>query len=161
MNKLKLWYAGLSERDQRIAALGCLALLLLIVVGGLLLPLHSALSSATESNDTKRRDLAWMRINAPELRASGGQFLGNTGEPPVVLVDRTARAAGLTDALRGTQPTGNGVRVQLEAASFDIMVSWLSTLDSHYGFAVDTITVDRTAKPGLVNASITLTQSHT
>ena len=161
MNKLKLWYAGLSERDQRVVIFGSIALALIVIVGGLLMPLQSAVSSATESNETKRQDLAWMRVNAPEIRASGGQFLGNTGEPPVVLVDRTARAAGLTDALRGTQPTGSGVRVQLEAASFDIMVSWLSTLDSHYGFAVDSITVDRTGKPGLVNASITLTQPHT
>lgn len=161
MNKLKLWYAGLSERDQRVVSIGGIALVLIVLAGGLLMPLQSAVSSATESNATKRQDLAWMRVNAPEIRASGGQFLGNTGEPPVVLVDRTARAAGLTDALRGTQPTGNGVRVQLEAASFDIMVVWLATLDSHYGFAVDTITVDRTAKTGLVNASITLTQPHT
>jgi general secretion pathway protein M len=161
MNKLKLWYEGLSDRDRSVVTFGGIALALIVLVGGLLMPLHSAVSSVTESNATKRQDLAWMRVNAPEIRAASGDFLGNTGEPAVVMVDRTARAAGLTDSLRGTQPTGNGVRVQLESASFDIMVTWLATLDKSYGFAVDTITVDRTAKPGLVNASITLTQSHT
>jgi len=76
----------------------------------------------------------------------------------VVLVDRVAREAGLASALRGTQPSGTGVRVQLEAAPFDTLVSWLATLDERHGLAIETITVDRTAQPGMVNASITFTQ---
>jgi general secretion pathway protein M len=77
----------------------------------------------------------------------------------VVVVDRTARETGLTDALRGTAPNGNGVRVQLEGAAFDAMVPWLVNLDENYGLAIESITLDRTARPGLVNASITFTPS--
>jgi len=76
----------------------------------------------------------------------------------VVLVDRVGREAGLGSALRGTQPNGTGVRVQLEAASFDTLVSWLATLDERYGLAIESITVDRTPQPGTVNASITFSQ---
>jgi type II secretory pathway component PulM len=49
--------------------------------------------------------------------------------------------------------------VQLEAAPFDTLVSWLATLDERYGLAIESITVDRGAQPGMVNASITFTQS--
>jgi len=125
---------------------------------GILVPLQSAVSNVVKSNETKRADLKWMQANAPEIRAAG-QVPPDTGEAPVVLVDRVAREAGLASALRGTQPNGTGVRVQLEAAPFDTLVTWLATLDERYGLAIETITVDRGAQPGVVNASITFTQS--
>ncbi len=153
--KLKAWYAGLQEREQRMVAAGALALAALLVVGGVLLPLQSAVSTAVKRTETKREDLAWMRVNAPEIQTAGAALSSDTGEAPVVLVDRVGREAGLGSALRGTQPSGNGVRVQLEAAPFDTLISWLATLDERYGLAIESITVDRAARPGVVNANIT------
>ncbi len=161
MNKIGAWYAGLQVREQRMVAFGGIALALIILVGGILLPLQSAVSSAEARNDTKRQDLMWMRANAAEIRAAGSQLPADSSEAPVVLVDRVGRAAGLTDALRGTQPSGSGVRVQLEGAPFDVVVTWLATLDQRYGLSIESITVDRTVKPGLINASITFTQART
>ncbi len=161
MNKLSAWYAGLQAREQRMVAFGGIALALIILFGGILLPLQSAVSGAESSNETKRQDLVWMRAHAAEIRAAGNQLPVDNGEPPVVVVDRVGRAAGLTDALRGTQPNGNGVRVQLEGAPFDTVVTWLATLDQRYGLSIESITVDRTVKPGLINASITFTQART
>jgi general secretion pathway protein M len=158
MNKLRAWYAGLQERERRVVAIGGVALAFLILVLGILMPLQSAVSSAARRNEVKREDLAWMQVNAPEIRAAGNQLPDDTGEAPVVLVDRVGREAGLAGALRGTQPNGTGVRVQLEAAPFDILVTWLATLDERYGLAIESITVDRAARPGLVNASITFTR---
>lgn len=160
MNRLRAWYAGLQERERRVVAVGGVALALIVLFGGILLPLHSVVASALQRNDGKRADLEWMRANAAEIRSAGNLMILDTGEPPVVMVDRTGRAAGLTDALRGTQPSGTGVRVQLEGAPFDTLVAWLATLDQNYGLSVDSITVDRAAKPGLVNATITFSQSH-
>jgi len=156
--KLQVWYAGLQEREQRVVAIGGIVVALLVLVVGILLPLQSAVSTAAKRNQIEREDLAWMQVNAPEIRAAGNQLPADTGEAPVVLVDRVGREAGLASALRGTQPNGTGVRVQLEAAPFDTLVSWLATLDERYGFAIETITVDRAARPGVVNASITFTQ---
>ena len=155
MNKLKAWYGNLQQREQRVVMVGAVALGLIILIGGILLPLQSAVSRAVQGNETRREDLAWMRVNAPEIRARGGDIPPDTGEVPVVLVDRVGRVAGLASSLRGTQPnTTGGVRVQLEAASFDTLVTWLDTLDRRYGLAIESITVDRTPAPGLVNASI-------
>jgi general secretion pathway protein M len=157
MNKIRAWYAGLQQREQRVVAVGGVILAVMILVLGILMPLQSAVSSAVKRNETKREDLAWMQVNAPVIRASGNVLPANTGEAPVVTVDRVGRESGLASALRGTQPNGNGVRVQLEAAPFDTMVIWLATLDERYGLAIESITLDRTARPGVVNASITFT----
>ncbi len=155
IEKLKVWYGGLQEREQRVVGFGAVALGLLILIGGILMPLQSAVSSAVKRADDRREDLAWMRANAPEIQSAGPAIFNDTGEAPVVVVDRVGREAGLGAMLKGSQPSGNGVRVQLEAAPFDTLISWLATLDQRYGLAIDSITVDRAARPGMVNANIT------
>ena len=159
MNTLRAWYAGLQQREQRVVAVGAVLLGLIVLAGGILMPLQSALSRAVQATESKRADLAWMRVNASEVRTAGYALPADTGEAPVVLVDRVGREAGLGGALRGTQPNATGVRVQLEAAPFDTVISWLDTLDTRYGFALESITVDRGAAPGMVNASVTFTQA--
>ncbi|HLZ98638.1 MAG TPA: type II secretion system protein M [Steroidobacteraceae bacterium] len=158
MKALKAWYSALQEREQRIVAIGGAALCVLILAGGILLPLESAVSNAVKTQQTRREDLAWMRANASEIEA-GGAAIADTGEAPVVLVDRVGREAGLGSAMRGTQPSGTGVRVQLEAAPFDVLITWLATLEERYGFAIESISVDRAPKPGVVNANITFAQA--
>lgn len=159
MNKLGMWFSGLKEREQRIVIAGAAALAVLFLFGGVLLPLHTAVATAERRGESARQDLQWMRLNAPEIRSGSLQIHPQTGEPPVVLVDRTGREAGLAGAIRGTQPSGSaGVRVQLEAAPFDTMMNWLGVLDRRYGLAVESITVDRAARTGTVNANVTFTQ---
>jgi general secretion pathway protein M len=155
IEKLKTWYAGLQERERRVVAIGGVALALVILFGAVLLPLQSAVSSATKRADDRREDLAWMRVNAAEVQSGARTVFNDTGEAPVVIVDRVGRETGLAGALKGSQPSGTGVRVQLEAAPFDMLVRWLATLDERYGLAIDSITVDRAARPGVVNANVT------
>ena len=159
MEKLRAWYGGLQTREQRMVSIGGIALAVMILFGGILWPLHSAVSDAVDAKDTKVADLEWMRLNGPEIRAGSGMLAPNTNEPPVVLVDRVARESGLGTALRGTQPSATGVRVQLEAAPFDTVISWLATLEARYGLAIDSITVDRGQRQGLVNANISFSQA--
>jgi general secretion pathway protein M len=157
MNQLKAWYADLQAREQRVVSIGAIALAALILFVGILLPLQSAVSTAVKTKQGRAEDLAWMRVNAPEIQAGGSALAADTREAPVVLVDRVGREAGLGNALRGTQPSGTGVRVQLEAAPFDTLITWLVTLDARYGFAIESISLDRAARPGVVNANITFT----
>jgi general secretion pathway protein M len=153
--KFEAWYAGLQEREKRVVSIGGVALAAVILFGAILLPLQSAVSSAVNRADERREDLAWMRGNAAEVQSGAGTVFNDTGEAPVVVVDRVGREVGLGGSLKGSQPSGNGVRVQLESAPFDTLITWLATLDQRYGLAIDSITVDRAARPGIVNANIT------
>jgi general secretion pathway protein M len=155
IDKLRARYEGLQERERRVVAIGAVALGIVILIGGILMPLESAVSSAVGRADERREDLAWMRVNAAEVQSGSATVFNDTGEAPVVIVDRVGREAGLASALKGSQPSGTGVRVQLEAAPFDTMIKWLATLDERYGLAIDSITVDRGGRPGVVNANIT------
>jgi type II secretory pathway component PulM len=80
------------------------------------------------------------------------------GESLVVVVDRTARQAGLGNALRDQSPSGDsGLRLRLEGAAFDTLAVWLVNLQQQYGVGLDSATIDA-AGPGLVNATLSLTQ---
>ena len=91
MNSVMEWYSGLQAREQRMVLIGAPVVVLLILVGGVLLPLESAVSRALQTEQSRRDDLAWMRLNAPEIRGAGASLAPDTGEAPMVLVDRIGR----------------------------------------------------------------------
>jgi general secretion pathway protein M len=155
VSKLRAWYAGLQERERRVVGIGAVTLGAMILVGGILLPLHSAVSAAVKRAENRREDLAWIRANAAEIQSGASAMFNTTGEAPVVVVDRVGREQGLGPGLKGSQPSGNGVRVQLEGVPFDVLVAWMAMLDQRYGLSIDSITIDRAARPGLVNANVT------
>ena len=75
-----------------------------------------------------------------------------------MLVDRSAREAGLGQALTGSQPSGSGaLRAQFEKASFNALVQWIATLSQQYGVQADSASFEAVADtPGMVNAVVTL-----
>ena len=160
MKAIRAWYLSLQARERKMVLIGGIAVAVLILFVGILMPLHASVAKARDRVAMQREDLAWITQNASEVQAAGNNFAASN-ESPIVLVDRTGREAGLSQSLRGTQPSGNsGVRVQLEAAPFDALVIWLAALEQRHGVVIESITIDRAARPGLVNASVSLTQAH-
>ena len=152
-DKLNAWLASLQERERLLVTWGGLAAAVLLVLGVGVLPLYSAAKSAELRVERKRNDLAWMQSVAGELRAAGPTQA--SGQSLVLIVDQTARAAGLAASLRDTQPSGTGgIRVRLESAPFDVIVAWLGDLARRNGLVVESATVDRTSRTGIVNASL-------
>jgi general secretion pathway protein M len=155
---VRSWLANLSERERTFvyAAAGLGAVLLLYLV--LVLPFQAVTHKIAARVDKKTTDLAWMRQVAPQVAGAAGMATTATGESLVVLVDRTAREAGLGASLRDQSPEGNqGVHLRLEAAPFDAMVAWLGSLQSRYGVSIEAAAFDG-ASTGLVNASLTLSR---
>jgi len=151
------WLANLSSRERQLvyAAAGLAGVLLLYLV--LVLPFQSASHRIASRLEKKAADLAYMRQAAPRLVAASSGAAVNSNESIVVLVDRTAREAGLGGALRDQSPNGQGVRLRIEGAPFDALVAWLGTLQSQYGVAIEAAVVG-SVSPGIVNASLTLTR---
>lgn len=149
------WLARLQPREQRMVQLGAAVAAVLILVGGLW-RVHAAVGAAEARVATKTADLAWMQAAAPQVRAAQS-MAGPSDEPLALLVDRTAREAGLDGAIAGTEPAGpTTVRVRMTAASFDALVAWLGALQSQYRVDLRSASIERTEAPGLVNASLML-----
>ena len=91
------------------------------------------------------------------MAAAGAVQAGGGGDSLVVLVDRTAREAGLGNSLRDQSPDGNnGLRLRIEAASFDALITWLASLQQQYGVSIESATVGASTAPGFVNATLSL-----
>jgi type II secretory pathway component PulM len=151
---LQNWYANLAPRDQRVLRIGGIALLLIVLVG-VFLPLQRSLGKARSQLAAQQADLDWMRQVAPTLAAAGpGPVATATQESLVVLIDRSARESGLSLALTGSQPAGEGaMRVQLEQADFNLLTGWIARLSSQHGVQVVSASLTSSA-PGIVNASV-------
>ena len=145
---LRDWYQSQTEKDRRTLLYGGITATVLLLAGGLW-TLEAATDSAEARVATKRADLAWMQAMAPRLRSMPAV---NPDEPLPLLVDRTARDAGLSGAVKSTDPSDRGgLRVRLESASFDATVIWLSRLQQERGLIVDFATFEGTGAEGLVN----------
>jgi general secretion pathway protein M len=149
------YLAQLSARERRLATVGGVAALALLILA-ILLPLQQHVGAGQERLARKRDDLLWLRSMAPQL-AGLRTSVPSLHESLVVVVDRTARQAGLDKALVGSQPSGDGgLNVRLEQTSFDGLITWLSQLRESYGVKVDSAVVDAGNSPGTVNASLVL-----
>ena len=158
LQSIKTWYQGLkgNERQLVIAAAVLLGIALVYLI--LLAPLSRAVNTREARVERKQQDLVWMRgVSGPMQQLIATQPGGNAGESLVVVIDRSARQAGIANALAGQTPNGdNGIRVRLENAPFDNLVIWLSNLQQQYGINIDSASIDRSGKPGVVSASIVL-----
>jgi general secretion pathway protein M len=147
--------AALPERDRRLLIV-CAVGLVLVVLFGVLVPFDRHVSHAKQLLERKQTDLAWMKGVAPELALTAPPP-ASTGESLLVIVDRSAREAGLASSLAGSEPGAQGtLSVRLEKAPFDVLVGWLARLAAQNGVSVDSASIEKAGAPGLVNAAIFL-----
>jgi general secretion pathway protein M len=162
MQKLKDWFFALQPRERMLVLSGAAVVLVFAIYFLALAPFYAAVNSRAERVAKKEGDLAWMRSVGGEvlaLSASAPSAAAPSNESLVVLIDRSARECGLGASLTGQTPTGeNGIRVRLEQAEFDKLVVCLGSLQQTHSVTIESANIDRTAKPGFVNASLVLTR---
>ena len=158
---VRTWLDGLNARERRMVLVAAGVVAIAVLWLAIFLPLHTLNVKRAARVEKKSADLAWMREAAPlvAVAAASGQVSGPSNESLVVLIDRTARQAGLGSSLRDQSPNGaHSLRLRLESASFDSLVAWLALLQQQHGVAVEAANVDTGSAPGLVNASVTVGQ---
>lgn len=162
MQQLKDKFNSLQPRERWVVLGGAILVLVVAVYVFALAPLYSAVDAQAKRVAQKEGDLAWLRSVSGEvavLSAAQPSRPGPSNESLVVLIDRAARECGLSNSLTGQTPNGErGIRVRLEAAEFDKLMVCLGTLQQVHAIDVESATIDRTAKPGLVNANLVLTR---
>ena len=154
---MKDWFYGLEERERRFLIAGAVAVVLAVIYLFLINPLYSGTAEIGKRVEQKEQDFAWMQRAAATIKV-GSKSSNKVEGTLVVIVDRTARAAGLGDSLKTNQPTGpDSIRVRLDSASFDKLVRWLGELQSTYQIEIQSASFDGGGGgPGIVNASVIL-----
>src|SRR5580704_12954032 len=162
MDALLTWFRAQSARDQRVAAIAAVVVVLLVIFG-IFVPLDTSVARANARVQRKEADLAWMRSVAPQLAAAGAAVTAPTSQRSLIaVIDSSARESGLGSALNSSEPSGPGMlRVRLDRAPFDTLVSWLARLSQQNGIRVESATIDAAGPPGLVNAGLVLRTAST
>jgi type II secretory pathway component PulM len=155
---MKAWFASLQERERLIFLAGAAAAVLIVLYAFVLRPLRSESLELRETVADKQRLL--IDIGRVEALAPGGETPGGqAGEQSlVVLVDSTAQTFGLS--LPRSRPEGaDGINVTFQGVSFDALLSWLITLETTYGVAVESASFSSARERGLVNGNLFLRRS--
>ena len=158
---MKAWLASLEPRERLMVYAAAAVMSLLLAYLLLLRPFHVGHDRLRTSVAEQRETVQWMTQSAArvkQLQRSGANAAGGLGGRSLLsATDAAARAAGLGASLKKVEPDGSqGVRVWLDGARFDDMVRWLDVMGARYGADVDTISLERAASPGLVNARLNL-----
>ncbi|TPW09735.1 MAG: proteinral secretion pathway protein M [Halothiobacillaceae bacterium] len=159
---MKEYFAQLAPSEKRTVVMGGVVLVIALLYALVWDPVMSGVAGLRQTVAENRALVVWMQSAAHEIKtaqANRGQrgSVQRGGQSLLALVDQTARQGGLGDALKRVEPKGNDeVRVRLEQASFDEMVTWLTLLQRNYAVTVDTIAIDREATPGRVNVTLAL-----
>lgn len=155
---VRAWLDNLAPRERTLVYVAGTLLAVAILYMVIVMPLRAMSSKGAARVAQKTADLAWMQQVAPQAMAAAATAGGAAGsESLVVLVDRTGRQAGLGTALRDQSPSGeHGLRLRLEAAPFDVLMTWLVILQQQHGVTIESATIDAAGAPGLVNASLSL-----
>lgn len=157
---LREWFMAREPRERKLIVLGLIA----IVIGGwynlLHQPMTTEITKLERRNQADQASLQWMRGAAVQIRAQGGAAsTANPGGSLLTLADSSLRRIGLGPALKRIQPEDeNNVKIWLENASFNVLLSWCNQIESQgLRISVAGITpADSNTKNGLVKARITL-----
>lgn len=138
---MKAWFASLEANERRMLIIAAPLLLIMLLYVGVWEPLVNKVDDLRVSTAEQESLLTWMRGAAQEVKQlrgrSGQRAKPASGQSLLSLVDRTAKSARLGPALKRVQPDGEQkVRVWLEAASFDDVVRWLTSLETRHGVRV-------------------------
>ena len=155
------WFFGLEQREQYVVGVGGVLAILIILWGGIWLPIdrmHTEAQSDVERWQGALTDLRFERAFIAEGPAPTRSSAVPSSGSPVVIVDTTLRELDLNAFVTRRQPTPNGIRVEFEAVPFDQLAVWLGEMSSNYLMEVQAgnLSIATVGGPGRINASLTL-----
>jgi general secretion pathway protein M len=158
------WWRQLAERERRLLAITAAVVVVFVCWLGIWRPLDRMHQDTSTQLERQRAEIQWMRAAAQEVaRLKSGKPLNvrdRGNQSLLALAEQTARQAGLGSAFRRGEPAATDqVRIWLEGADFDALISWLDKLESERGVSVLDSDLERTAIAGQVSARLLLTES--
>ncbi|MEW8092488.1 MAG: type II secretion system protein GspM, partial [Candidatus Thiodiazotropha endolucinida] len=153
---MKEWWQSKTPQEHMALIIGAAAILLLLVYLLLWRPFNQALDKKALLVESQQLTLNWMQDNLDLVKNLRSQQRGKSAgsnEALLTLVDRTAKKIRLRQQIQRIKPQGdNAVQLWIEEAPFDTIIKWLGQLTQTHAIEIDSLTIDRQDKPGLVNA---------
>ena len=157
------WWSTLQAREKKTLGLGSVAFVVMMGYLFLVEPLmeqSDLLTTRVAAQKNLKSHLERVALEAKSLRskAGGAKKLSGTGNDTLLaVVSKTSRQNGIKEAMKRITPEGSKkASIWFEDASFDQMISWITSISRSYAITVDNINITTEDAPGLVRAKLTL-----
>lgn len=163
---MRSWWNQLANRERWLVGGGSGLALVLLLYTLIWQPFQGRLERLRQTVAEQRADLAWMHRAAAEVKRLGNVPADprpgrsqDAGRSLLIVVDQTARKAGLGTAVKRVEPqSDNKIRVWLEQVDFDQLVRWLEELRQEQGIQIANAIMDRQTS-GKVDARLILQEA--
>lgn len=159
MINAKLKWEALEAREQQSLKLLFVAFAIFLAYFALWVPAQSYMEDSQRLVEERAELLSLVQSSRSAL-ARGSASSAATGtalnsQQLVSTVTNLAKRQKLS--LKRFEPSGeNKVKVWVEDVSFDVLVAWLSALETSVKVKVEQISVEKQDRPGVVSARLTL-----
>ncbi|BDM62650.1 type II secretion system protein M [Shewanella sp. NFH-SH190041] len=148
MEKFKLWWGNLAQREQQMLVAAAAVVLLGILYWGIWAPISQAQENARRNLAAEQQTLDYVKQTASRimaLRQTGGKrsAVGSLS----ALVNRSADKFGLE--ITRMQPQGDKIQLWLDDVPFTSLMDYLSDLVQQ-GLSLDNLDITATDTPGYV-----------
>ena len=159
MKSLASLYKNLSDKDQRALKILAATLAPLLLYFLIVNPSISYYLSAKQNYTDNQALLDWINENTPKVATASKAINTVTNEPLLQVISTSAEASNLK--LSRLQPEGsNQTRIWLNETEFTALTHWLSDLVLQSGLTITSISIDKTSRPGIVNAQCLLAKEN-
>lgn len=152
VEKGKLYFLALEEKDRRASAILLACFIALIAYFGIWSPINEYESSAKAERDRQLELIQWMKSTEKRARSSEKQNVASlSGQSLLTQISKTAKIYKITPSR--LQPEGsNGVSVWFDSVAFNSLIKWLQKLHLDGNIRVKQISIDEQPESGKVSA---------
>ena len=151
ISSIKSWWLSMPVRDQRMAAIGGVAIVFALFYWGLWTPLNSSLNEQQSKLTKQKQLLSWMKDSSGLILSSKASGSAKSGENQSLSQVINATARNKQIKLTRVQPKGESIQVWIENVSFTQFISWLELLNNRYGVSVSNTELTKGSSKGIVN----------
>lgn len=158
---MKDWWLSRTPQDRVAIVITVSVVVLLMAYLFLWLPFNKQITAQRALVENQINTLIWMENSAMEVQSLRNRHTGTKSTTSngalLTLVDKTAKQDQLRQYIQRLKPQDNDkVQLWLEEAPFDSLVRWLGLLKERYSIVLESISVERQQKTGLVDVRLTL-----
>lgn len=160
MEQLKAKFAELEQREQRILVIGAILLVIMLFYVLIWQPVSSERAQLQADVAMKQDDLIYMQTASVQLRqlmSDPSSSAGDRNRSLLAVVDQQLASNNLKGATQRMEPDGtDGVRIWMNQANFNQVVTLLGGLEQNSSVGVKSMTVTPTDVSGHVDLRLSL-----
>ncbi len=159
--KIKEWWGGLAQREQRALTIGGIVLLFFIIYQGIWSPVINHLAYMRTQIVSSEKTLLWMKnIDAAINSLQKDNHQAQVVSSPVMLLSafqKQVQQAGLDVAMTELkQVSNNSIEVRFQKVAFDKWIKLMIGFTKDYRVTINSLSINADATSGVVSVELIL-----